>query len=182
MVESLQTITHSRPATRPMPVISPAPWIASSYMPPAASGDNSRNGVPGSISVVTRSRGKNLPRARWRSRARGGPPSAAAARRVSSSATSARIAPWLARNSFDAVSTLVAMAATNPPSASGISLYRERPRNHALSPNFLALEDHVTDDEQHDRGGDHPDNLRPGDQNALDQRQRRTEHGALELA
>ena len=33
-----------------MPVMMPAPWIASSYMALAASGDSSRNGVPGSIS------------------------------------------------------------------------------------------------------------------------------------
>ena len=63
MVASLQTITHSRPETRPMPVMMPAPWMASSYMPLAASGDSSRNGVPGSISVITRSRGSSLPRA-----------------------------------------------------------------------------------------------------------------------
>ena len=29
IVESLQTITHSRPATRPMPVMRPAAWMAS---------------------------------------------------------------------------------------------------------------------------------------------------------
>ena len=63
MVLSLQTMMHSRPSTRPMPVISPAPWIASSYIPLAASGDSSRNGVPGSISCITRSRGSSLPRA-----------------------------------------------------------------------------------------------------------------------
>ena len=42
IVESLQTITHSRPSMRPMPVMSPAPWMASSYMPLAASGDSSK--------------------------------------------------------------------------------------------------------------------------------------------
>ena len=80
MVASLHTITHSRPSIRPMPVMMPAAWIASSYMPLAASGDNSRNGVPGSISRMTRSRGSSLPRAVWRSRARLLPPSAASAR------------------------------------------------------------------------------------------------------
>src|SRR5271154_3876454 len=141
MVESLQTTTHSRPEMRPTPVMIPAALISSSYMPLAASGDSSRNGVPGSISVVTRSRGSNLPRARWRSRARADPPSAALARRVSSSTTSARIAAWLASNSFDAVSMLVAMAVTNPPETGDLSAY------------FLPLEDHITDDEQHDCGG-----------------------------
>ncbi len=63
MVESLHTIMHSRPSTRPMPVIRPAPWMASSYMPLAASGDSSRNGEPGSIRFITRSRGSSLPRA-----------------------------------------------------------------------------------------------------------------------
>ena len=70
MVASLHTITHSRPSIRPMPVMMPAPWIASSYMPLAASGDSSRNGVPGSISRSTRSRGSSLPRAVCRSRER----------------------------------------------------------------------------------------------------------------
>ena len=37
-----------------------------------------------------------------------------------------------------------------------------------LSPHFLALEDHIADDEQHDRARDHADHLRPGDQHALD--------------
>ena len=63
MVLSLHTTMHSRPSMRPMPVISPAPWMASSYMPLAASGESSRNGEPGSIRFITRSRGSNLPRA-----------------------------------------------------------------------------------------------------------------------
>src|SRR5665647_3801807 len=64
MVASLATITHSRPSMRPMPVITPAPCTALSYMPLAASGDSSRNGEPGSIRFITRSRGNSLPRDR----------------------------------------------------------------------------------------------------------------------
>jgi hypothetical protein len=47
MVESLHTTITSRPMTRPMPVMMPAEWIASSYMPWAASAPISRNGAPG---------------------------------------------------------------------------------------------------------------------------------------
>src|SRR5690349_17292746 len=60
MVESLATTMHSRPSMRAMPVISPAPWMASSYMRLAASGDSSRNGEPGSSRVMTRSRGSRF--------------------------------------------------------------------------------------------------------------------------
>ena len=63
-------MTHSRPATRPMPVMMPADAMLSPYMSNAASCDNSRNGLPGSSSARTRSRGRSLPRATWR-RARG---------------------------------------------------------------------------------------------------------------
>ena len=43
-VASLATITHSRPETRPTPVMMPAAGASSSYIPVAASGDSSRNG------------------------------------------------------------------------------------------------------------------------------------------
>src|ERR1700730_7684096 len=99
MVASLAMMTHSRPSIRPMPLMSPAPCIASSYMPFAASGDSSRNGVPESISRSARSRGNSLPRAVWRSRARTGPPSAASARRRFNSSTNSRICAALVRNS-----------------------------------------------------------------------------------
>src|ERR1700730_16264123 len=105
MVASLAMMTHSRPSIRPMPLMSPAPCIASSYMPFAASGDSSRNGVPESISRSTRSRGNSLPRAVWRSRARTGPPSAASARRRFNSSTNSRICAALVRNSRLLVST-----------------------------------------------------------------------------
>ncbi len=59
----------------------------------------------------------------------GGPPSAALARCASSSATSARIAAWLARNSFDAVSTLGCDGGHESLSPSGIPLRRARQRN-----------------------------------------------------
>src|SRR6478736_9138645 len=73
--------------------------MASSYMPLAASGESSRNGEPGSIRVITRSRGNSLPRLTWRSRARSEPPKAASARRACSSDTSARMRSALARKS-----------------------------------------------------------------------------------
>src|SRR5690242_9176549 len=85
-------MTHSRPETRPMPVMIPAPWMSPSYMPKAASGDSSRNGEPGSIKRSTRSRGKSLPRSEWRLRDRSSPPSAAVASHAFSSSTSVRIA------------------------------------------------------------------------------------------
>ena len=197
-------MTHSRPATRPMPVIRPAARMASSYMSSAASGDNSRNGVPASISVMTRSRGRSLPRARWRSRERGGPPSAAAARRVCNSVTSALIAAWLARNSGDVVSIADLIAVTSPSSmwrpfarrqdqtyqqTAPPQKHRGRPagrprlfsavaRRPALGADFLPLEDYISDDKQEDRAGDHADGLRPHDLDALQQRQRRARYGA----
>src|ERR1700674_3933724 len=119
MVASLARIAHSRPSTRPIPAMRPAPWMLSSYIPLAASGDSSRNGVPGSIRRSTRSRGKRLPRAAWRSRARAEPPSAASARRRFKSSTSARIAAALARNSTLAVSAGESRIAMSPPLREG---------------------------------------------------------------
>ena len=51
---------------------------------------------------------------------------------------------------------------------------RSRPRRFVLhcrdlGAHFLTLEDHVADDEQHDRARYHADGLRPGDQHALGQ-------------
>src|SRR5690349_15370329 len=89
--------------------------MASSYMPWAASGDNSRNGEPGSSSRMTRSRGSNLPRDRWRSRMRWGPPSAASARRFCSSSANARMRAALAENSADAGSMLDVIGNRFPP-------------------------------------------------------------------
>ncbi len=75
-VASWATIRHSRPETRPIPVMMPAQGTSSSYMPQAASCDSSRKGEPVSISVRTRSRGSSLPRFRCRARAVSPPPSA----------------------------------------------------------------------------------------------------------
>src|SRR5215217_1525675 len=125
MVESLHTITTSRPATRPMPVMRPAAWMSSLYMPWAASGDSSKNGAPGSRRFITRSRGSSFPRARWRSRARFGPPSATAARRSVSSALSAPQALRLARAAFEVGSSEVWMAGTSPPLPSPYGVGRE---------------------------------------------------------
>ena len=57
-----------------MPVMMPAAAMASSYMPYAASCENSRNGEPGSSSARTRSRGSSLPRATCFARAASPPP------------------------------------------------------------------------------------------------------------
>src|SRR5581483_3168638 len=48
--------------------------MLSSYMPYAASCESSRNGLPGSISMATRSRGRSLPRATCFARAASPPP------------------------------------------------------------------------------------------------------------
>src|SRR4051812_2949061 len=82
---------HSRPDTRPMPAIIPAPGASSWYMPFAASWPISSRGEPGSSSRVTRSRGSSLPRATCRSRCLSGPPSAALATWLRSSSASARL-------------------------------------------------------------------------------------------
>src|SRR6266508_1423843 len=87
-VASFATITHSVPDTRPMPVTIPADGASSSYMPNAASGDSSRNGVPGSRRRSTRSRGSSLPARTCRSRACSGPPRRTCSSRSRSWATS----------------------------------------------------------------------------------------------
>ena len=51
-----------------------------------------------------------------------------------------------------------------------------------LGSNFLALKNNVADNEKNDRGGDHPDHLRPRDQDALGEWQRCPEHRTLQLA
>ena len=98
-VASLAMITHSTRETRPMPVINPAAGTASSYIPYAASWDNSRNGVPGSSNRRMRSRGRSLPRSRCFLRARSPPPSAIPATRSRNSSHSASIRSAFCRNS-----------------------------------------------------------------------------------
>src|SRR5260221_126344 len=61
MVASLATMTHSRPETRPTPQIIDAACTSPPYMPQAASWPISRNGEPGSSSLLTRSLGSILP-------------------------------------------------------------------------------------------------------------------------
>src|SRR5258708_23863366 len=85
-------MTHSRPATRPMPQMIPAEAMRSSYMSHAASCENSRNGEPGSSSERMRSRGRSLPRPLWRSRATSPPPCSIIATLARRSSTSACIA------------------------------------------------------------------------------------------
>ena len=50
-----------------------------------------------------------------------------------------------------------------------------------LRPHLLALEHDIADDEQHDGAGDQADGLRPGDHQALAERQRRAHHRAAQL-
>src|SRR5437773_4899966 len=90
---------QSTPATRPMPAISPAPGASLLYMSSAASGAISRNGVSGSSSISTRSRGSNLPRARCFARGPSPPPWAMRASLALRSSTRARIAAAWALNS-----------------------------------------------------------------------------------
>src|SRR6185312_12963072 len=103
-VASFATTTTSMPCTRPMPVTSPAPGAAPSYMPCAASGENSRNGEPASSSARMRSRGSSLPRSVCFARALSPPPSAACAICSLRSSTTARSCAALAWNSGERVS------------------------------------------------------------------------------
>src|SRR5690348_10198121 len=109
-VASLQTITHSRPETRPIPVTMPAAAIVSPYMPYAANCDSSRNGLPGSSKPRTRSRGRSLPRATWRFRASPPPPGTCEAIFSRRSATSAAIASRLRANVESRVESFVSIA------------------------------------------------------------------------
>src|SRR5437016_5176069 len=106
-VASFATMTHSRCCTRPMPVTMPAAGASSSYIPFAASGDNSRNGVPGSSNAAMRSRTGSFPCWRCRSTYFAPPPSRAAASRCFSSATSPCRCSRFAANSAEAVSRCV---------------------------------------------------------------------------
>src|SRR3990172_834402 len=65
-VASLATITTSRPATTPMPVMTPAAGACPSYRSHATSNPSSIQGVPGSQRRSTRSRAVSLPCACWR--------------------------------------------------------------------------------------------------------------------
>src|SRR5437762_2270333 len=98
---------HSRPLTLPMPVMIPAAAMLSSYMPCAASCDSSRNGLPGSISRRTRSRGASFPREACRARAASPPPSSIAATFSRKSATSAAIAARFCANVGSRVESFV---------------------------------------------------------------------------
>ena len=60
-VASLATTSTVRPETEPTPVTMPPAGTSSSYMPPAASGESSRNGVSGSRRRAMRSRTSSLP-------------------------------------------------------------------------------------------------------------------------
>ena len=85
-----------------MPVTRPAAGASLSYIPQAASGDNSRKADPGSISASMRSRTGSLPCSRCRARYLGPPPRRAWATRSRCSWTSASIRSRLARKSAEA--------------------------------------------------------------------------------
>src|SRR5579859_4362840 len=109
-VESLATMTHSRPLTRPMPVTRPADGISFSCSPQAASGESSRNGLPGSISLSIRSLGSSLPRLRWVATALSGPPRRTCPSRSRSCAASFRWWSALDLNCGEAGSVRLRMA------------------------------------------------------------------------
>src|SRR5262249_52407221 len=50
-----------------------------------------------------------------------------------------------------------------------------------LSANFLPLKNHIADDEKNDRSGDHPNHLRPSDQDTLGEWQWRAQDRTLQL-
>src|SRR5262245_43442650 len=100
MVASLAMTTHSRPLTRPMPVMMLAECTPP-YMPCAANGESSRNGLAGSSSRPMRSRASNFPRAPSRARASSPPPCIAASSLPRRSATRAFIAWALRANSVE---------------------------------------------------------------------------------
>src|SRR4051794_19542627 len=85
------------PSTRPMPAMMPADEISSPYIDHAANWPISRNGEPVSSNWARRSRGKSLPRLRWRSRASSEPPRSTIAAFSAMSATSARMRSALVR-------------------------------------------------------------------------------------
>src|SRR5581483_7242506 len=86
--------------------------MLSSYMPYAASCESSRNGLPGSISMATRSRGRSLPRAACFARAASPPPASIARTFSRRSATSALIAARLAANVASRASSWVPSTGT----------------------------------------------------------------------
>src|ERR1700722_20191377 len=106
MVASLATIMHSRPDIRPTPVMMLAEWTSPPYSPKAASGDNSRNAVPGSIRRSTRRRAGILPRAVCRARDASPPPPATSLSLSRSSATNARMTSALRAKSDEVGSML----------------------------------------------------------------------------
>src|SRR5690606_8558109 len=84
-----------------MPAMMPALGASPPYMPQAASWPISRNGVPGSSSFSTRSRGSSLPRAVCLARAVSPPPRWTSAAFARKSSTSERIVSALAWNSAE---------------------------------------------------------------------------------
>src|SRR5213080_2248438 len=100
-------MTHSRPATRPMPVTTPAHAMSPPYMPCAASCESSRKGLPVSRSVRMRSRALSLPAERCFSIAAFEPPRAARPTSRRRSSTSARLKLSFCRNSSECTSRRV---------------------------------------------------------------------------
>src|SRR5260370_5551494 len=105
-------IKHSRPCTRPMPVMMPAAGASSSYIPFAASGESSRKGVSGSSNAASRSRGGTFPCSRCRARYFAPPPCRDFARRALRSLTSPLSASRFAPKSAEEVSRCVSRGST----------------------------------------------------------------------
>src|SRR5436853_4995292 len=100
-------MTHSRPATRPMPVTTPAHAMSPPVMACAASFESSRKGLPVSRSVRMRSRALSLPAERCFSIAAFEPPRAARPTSRRRSSTSARLKLSFCRNSSECTSRRV---------------------------------------------------------------------------
>ena len=90
-----------------MPVMMLADGAALSYIFSAANCENSRNGMPGSSSIFTRSRGNSLPRAVCFLRASSPPPKASFSQCARKSSTKACMACALAANSSERGLSLV---------------------------------------------------------------------------
>ncbi len=100
---------HSRPETRPIPVMRPAPGRSSPYTPCAARAESSKNGEPGSSSAAMRSRASSLPALRCLSRAAALPPAALRRKVARRSSTSGCMTARLSANSCERVSILEAI-------------------------------------------------------------------------
>src|SRR5574342_387072 len=116
---SLAWTTTSRPCTSPIPARLPAPWTSPSYIPRAASGAISSQGVPGSRSRSSRSCTVSFPSSALRRRARSDRSERARVSSRRSSSTSPCMASKFRRYSSPLVSTRVSMASMVSPLGAG---------------------------------------------------------------